>query len=97
MIKHIVVTQEHIDKGIPENPHSCPVYLAIDEVCKDVSGVFGEYITFIERQDDYEDFYKVIAPMSVGLFVEAFDDSRDHPMVKPFEFDLELPDNVKCD
>lgn len=95
MIKHISVTQEHIDKGIPQQGDHCPIFLAIKEVCLSVEGVYGDYIEYYLDGD--MDTITVTAPTEVELFVSAFDDSLDHPLVKPFEFDLHIPDNVKCD
>lgn len=90
MIKHINITQEHIDKGIPGNAYACPIYLAVEEVCKSVKGVFTDYISFWTKDDDQ--IHRFLSPKAEN-FIDGFDSNLP---VSPFEFDIDIPDNVAC-
>lgn len=91
MIKHIVVTQEDIYKGT-HYPNDCPVTRAVERVCPGTE--VYTYKTSIIMIDEIGVEHALTAPVEVGVFVEYFDNSRT---VKPFEFDLNIPDSVVCD
>ena len=81
---YIEVKQEHIDKGEPKNPQSCPIALAFRE--QDVeAGIFAGGV-LIESRDptgQTEHIMEWDAPEEVEAFVKSFDEGGT---VDPFVF-----------
>lgn len=92
MIKHISVTQEDIRRGVPHDAQACPVYIAVSRVCPAVMAVNAKDIDYDNDADFYTPFTEPL-PKQVQDWIFAFDDEQ---VVLPFEFDLDIPDYVKC-
>lgn len=83
----VKVTQEHIDKGKPGAPYSCPVALAIrDSIPNIVNAGVGR--TTIEMIDQHGNWLCYDAPRSVKKFVIAYDYKKP---VEPFNFFMPQP------
>lgn len=82
---HIEVTQDDIDRGIPRSNCRCPIALAVKRTTK--WRAFDVGSTYFYRK------YKItILPESARQFIDRFDDRGNHIPVKPFSFDIEIPD-----
>lgn len=74
------VTEDHIERGTPLNPYSCPIALALSEIRprrrrKIVAGYSS--IRFGKEQYD--------TPPDARAFMDRFDDGK---AVRPFTFEL---------
>lgn len=94
MIKTINVTAKHIQNGKRNNRGHCPVALALKEI------ISSNYIIeVLEKSIDIFSIYPVNGnyyDSSIDLpddainFIKEYD--ADHPIYKPFSFDLEIPE-----
>jgi hypothetical protein len=83
----IAVTADHIARGIPKDPRTCPVALAIRSALpsmKYISVVFSTAFLLRDSMREYEAFL----PEEVVIFVDDFDNGLP---VFPFEFELDIP------
>jgi hypothetical protein len=80
----IVVTQEHIDRGIREECRACPIALAIMEALGWTDGVKVENDLVFVANAEYP------LPTEAQVFVFNFDNGLE---VIPFEFELEVMDD----
>jgi hypothetical protein len=89
--RHVVVTKEHIKKGLAGEPQSCAIALALGAKLDGLISVNGEAVTFYEIADDQAGSQTFWLPMEAKIFVAQFDEGEE---VEPFEFDLvdENPD-----
>lgn len=86
--RHVVVTQEHIDKGHRNSVTSCPVALALDDLRVHVWG--GDVC--LSRDGTHQgEHFNVTLPGEVSAWVNDFDDGLP---VTPFEFDIEWPADI---
>lgn len=76
----IKITQDHIDKGLKRDCHSCPIAWAITEVRHQSYVQVGTNDVRIDAQ-----VYQL--PAKVSRFISNFDDGQP---VKPFAFNLEI-------
>lgn len=83
----IIVTDEDIINGIPENEYECPIALA----CKRMQ--LGDNITVEDAITYLKDnkAYIIHLPIEVEDFIQTFD---NHLPVEPFEFEAE-PEEVE--
>jgi hypothetical protein len=79
------VTREHIRKGEPDSPVSCPIALAIEGKGFNVDGVDCARLTFEDSEGNY-----IILNTSgkLATFIRRFDDGKP---VKPLKFRFSLP------
>lgn len=75
----IQVTQQHIEDGVPGDPHVCPVALAIRET------IHKSHIKVVAYQFTigYKPYFM---PFSVRNFIDAYDSAKP---VQPFSFVLD--------
>ena len=82
--------QKHIDHGTACNSGSCPAALAITEALPGVHAVKVESWTiYLYRTSGHTFGMAVDTPDSVTNFIKDFDRGRP---VKPFSFNLDVPD-----
>lgn len=76
----IVVTQEHINSGIPSACGLCPIAYAVHDA-------FGNYDHGVEVRNTYLtiDRIRYKLPSEATMFIRRFD---SHESVKPFEFEI---------
>lgn len=85
VIRHVVVTQDHIDRGARNSVTSCPVSLALDDVRVHVWG--GDVC--LSRDGTHQgEHFGVTLPGEVAAWINDFDDGLP---VHPFEFDIDWP------
>lgn len=84
----IKVTQEHIDKGIPEDTMACPIALALYD-----AGFKGYDVDIITATDKAcakrLDSKEIILPNICRDFILDFDHGG---LVQPFEFEFTVPE-----
>lgn len=68
----VKVTQEHIDKGVPEEGDSCAVALALREC----SGVFGTQRVYVDQGVISLGDLRLRTPDQVSKFVDAYDAAK---------------------
>jgi hypothetical protein len=83
----IEVRQDHIDKGLKKNCHSCPVALAVKEKFPNWRQIS---INGFDLYHGYFDIKCVELPVKVYNFVGNFDSGRP---VKPFKFKIKINEN----
>ncbi len=84
------VTQEHIDKGVPEMACSCPVAKAVAELLNDgFASTDGVSLTVEDSQRHTQAFANTL-PDEVLCFVSDFDHGKP---VKPFSFDIQIDED----
>lgn len=92
MKAHIKVTQDHIDRGYPEDSEACPVAMAIQEqlVWSYISVMPGAEVEG-QSEDNMNQItnYTGDLPDIAADFIRTFDEHGRHS-VKPFEFDMEI-------
>lgn len=83
----VVVTQDHIDRGLPARAQLCPIALALNEQHGN-----GHYV-MVSAIDYSPNGWQTVAwyhmPPEASQFVRDFD--HDRP-VQPFEFEVEPTD-----
>lgn len=84
------VTQADIDRGKPMDPHLCPIMYGI------WSAGLHPKIYSVGRAGFYAQYHKdfeTLAPLTADArhFLDAFDDGNK---VKPFTFEIELPEDL---
>jgi hypothetical protein len=82
--RHVVVTQEHIWRGLTGEPHSCAIALAV-KIDGWYISVDGNSIKFMKQEDDEADMRQLWLPLEARQFVSLFDEGDE---VGPIEFDL---------
>lgn len=82
MIHTFKVTQEIIDRGIPNSPCDCPVAIALRQQLLPNAQVGGYKIWF-----DPDDYRFITIPEHIRTFITSFDHGRP---VQPFEFELNI-------
>lgn len=94
----VQVTLEDIDNGFREDCQYCPVARALRRVL--LPEFVGEAqqsrisIYNANRQHWEEELWSCATPMVANQFINDFDKKRE---VKPFEFELDIPDEyLKC-
>lgn len=94
MLKHIVVTKEDIESGRRRDSFSCPVANAIRRQCSvhslhvlPYSVVWGNALSLYSAP-------KSTLPYDVEKTILRYDGGIN---IEPFEFDLEIPDEVVCE
>jgi len=90
----IKITQDDIDTGQKNHCNNCPVALAVQRISVKhilchvmLDRVYG-------MDSDTNTVWIRLLPSHVQLFIANFDDGK---YVKPFEFDLEIPEKYLCD
>lgn len=82
----VTVTEDHIRRGVPQEPEFCPVALALETIFP-----ASTHISVDEEAVDltHEDlrFQSVELPRSATRFIRAFDSGKP---VEPFSFRVEL-------
>lgn len=81
----IHVTQEHINKGRPDNDFHCPVRYAMLSQGLSVTSVRSAYIYF--GRPDATSGNKITTPPKVKQWLADFDDGKP---VSPFTFEIDL-------
>ena len=98
MKQRIQVTEEDIAETVQGNPQACMVWRAVTRNLQLESGTGSEpvvvhvdyrAITFMDRSG--EKSVRVPVSTETGRKIRKFD--RDRALVKPFAFDLNLPDD----
>jgi len=81
-VYEVTVTEEHITRGDRGECVSCPIALAIREVCPDQLISVGHMIAHVGHWT-YE------LPEYVKAFINSYDSVGLSPVLKPFKFRLE--------
>lgn len=83
----VKVTQEHIDRGEPNNMHACPVLFALRD-----AGIPAEcvYTSFFEVDASFSYNF----PESVVEEIKGFDYMNLGMGMVPFEFDVDVPERL---
>jgi hypothetical protein len=88
---HVVVTPDHIQNGIADDPMACPVALAIESTeftYYPNVGTHSVEIFIIGTHDPYDGHNtRAELPPEACAFIYAYD---HHEHVEPIEFDLEF-------
>jgi hypothetical protein len=79
----IEVTQEDIDRGIPEDPTSCPVARAVRRAFPDAKQIGVDYGEVVVDDNEW------IVNAGTAIFIEDFDRGDK---VEPFVFELDDPE-----
>ena len=93
IIVRIKVTQADIDLGSRRCPSWCPIALAIERALPRSQPSVGARTFSVQMPGKHDRVGNLCLPYEAQRFVAAFDDAmHKHEVVKPFEFDLLLPD-----
>lgn len=97
MILPVPVTADHIERGVPGDACDCPVWHAIcDALRQHLPGVAqrladGLTVSRLGITLGRTDTRRLETPAVAGEFINRFDSADP---VKPFAFDLEIPDDL---
>ena len=80
----IEVTQDHIDRGVPDNCFECPVALALIDYGVDGANVNAMEIEYVRGGR----FKSIRTPEVVSGFIFDFDDETVRHECLPFTFEL---------
>jgi hypothetical protein len=93
MIVTVHVTEDHIAHGIPESCSACPVALAlIDTFPGSLWFVGNKELTRFESVSHFSSTYDLPMPENVRDFADEFDESPNNRSMKPFSFEITIPD-----
>jgi hypothetical protein len=92
MLVKVKVTQEDINTGLRGSCSLCPVALAVNRVLKaGLHATVDQSRIFIRRA--FEILQDISTPTDARWFISAFDGAIAMS-IAPFEFDLEVPQEV---
>lgn len=85
----ILVTQDHIDKGVPGDPQACPVYWAMLDAGLPVYAVGKSQLQLARPEPDWPGYFRRVffeTPLDVRAKITTYDD--DAKYMAPFEFEM---------
>lgn len=85
----IEVTQKDIDSGVESDVEACPVWRGVRRVVKRGMRVLVDHISIDLRINGM--WEELFTPQRAINFMKRFDDGR---AVKPFSFDLDIPEDA---
>ena len=93
MRKRFQLTQEHINRGEPGDPHTCPVALCMSEwtdTKRYQLSILPDCVEVYDIKKREYIFFEGV-PEEVSNFILDFDSER---RVQPLGFEMEIPENL---
>ena len=92
MMVWVDVTEMDIEEGVPGGWNGCPVVLAIDRTCSELTAISRWRWRLRELpRCNYGIMFLMQLPMPALRFIQDFDDPDTRHLCKPFRFKLPMP------